>query len=491
MKFSKLAMGLACVASITACGGGDSSGAGGSKSLFVDTRAVVAKPVPGEKLKNAAKRQRPKAVLVPLGALEQARTQALQKRSATDAVHTGPVQIGVGREVQATGTPANLASLLSWSPGSLGKQVAALNFQADGAKGVRVGLVIDQLPADAILRFYSPDSSDDKAVEITAQEVLNVIQRNREAGDATAAAKTYWSPDFDGQSTVVEFEVASQADIAALRVAVPQISHYFTSVRDATDPRVISDRAAAACNVDAMCRNDYANDMNAVARMRFVKQDGRSYLCSGTLLADQQNTQTPYFLSANHCIADQTVASTLALDWFYRSSGCNSGEQNSQLAQTSGGATLLYNTAATDTAFMRLNSPPPPGASLQGWTNIPLSEGSQVAGLHHPTGDLLKFSEGTSRGFYFYGQGYPDSNGTHIGVVWNSGITEGGSSGSGLLWTNNGRRYLVGQLHGGASYCHNPSGMDQYGRFDIAFNNGIKNWLMSSAQPTPAPDEGQ
>jgi hypothetical protein len=43
--------------------------------------------------------------------------------------------------------------------------------------------------------------------------------------------------------------------------------------------------------------------------------------------------------------------------WRYRSTGCNQG--GGTYSTIAGGATLLYNTTATDTSFMRLNNPPP------------------------------------------------------------------------------------------------------------------------------------
>ena len=54
--------------------------------------------------------------------------------------------------------------------------------------------------------------------------------------------------------------------------------------------------------------------------------DGASYVCSGTLIADRDHsTFIPYFLTANHCVNTQTVASTIQTYWFYRSTACNSG----------------------------------------------------------------------------------------------------------------------------------------------------------------------
>ncbi len=55
-------------------------------------------------------------------------------------------------------------------------------------------------------------------------------------------------------------------------------------------------------------------------------------------------------------------------------------------------------------------------------------------------------------------------------VNWNSGVTEGGSSGSvlfeGSSWPN---QLLVGVLTGGSSFCSAPNDPDLYGRFDLSY----------------------
>jgi hypothetical protein len=58
-----------------------------------------------------------------------------------------------------------------------------------------------------------------------------------------------------------------------------------------------------------------------------------------------------------------------------------------------------------------------------------------------------------------------------------AGTTEAGSSGSSLFVPIAGKRYVAGQLAGGAASCQNPTGYDYYGRFDLAFQVALKNWL--------------
>ncbi len=106
-----------------------------------------------------------------------------------------------------------------------------------------------------------------------------------------------------------------------------------------------------------------------------------------------------------------------------------------------------------------------------------------MTGLHHPGGDLLRQSTGTisNMGVYL-------SNGSLISTAdttqpmyqtsWSAGITEGGSSGSGLFLNGTTTNpQLVGQLWGGYSSCTAPTLPDFYGRFDLAYQDGLINWL--------------
>ncbi|RZI71756.1 MAG: hypothetical protein EOP80_14645 [Variovorax sp.] len=72
-------------------------------------------------------------------------------------------------------------------------------------------------------------------------------------------------------------------------------------------------------------------------------------------------------------------------------------------------------------------------------------------------------------------------------VSWSAGTSEGGSSGSGLFTKINGKEYLTGQLYGGVASCTNPSGSDYYGRFDVAYNVALYQWLNAGPATQRAP----
>jgi lysyl endopeptidase len=422
---------------------------------------------------------------------------AAVEKSVAPAKPGVPLQIGFGRPVAELESAAQTVALLRWAPLEGGRQVAAFSITSTDAAAVRAGLMFDSLPAHVSLRFYAPGEGD--VFEVSAEEVQETIGRNLNAGEQGDAAHTYWSPIVEGATVVVEIELPAGVSARALRIAAPVVSHLVTSPqRNFAMP---STKAAASCNLDVMCYSAWSNESSAVARIAFT-DGGSSFLCSGTLLVDLDTaTSFPYFLTANHCVSSQASASSLQSYWFYRSSACNSGVRGASQTLV-GGATLLYNSTATDTSFLLLNSTPPAGAVYAGWRvgGAPPA-GASVAGIHHPQGDLQKISMGTVGAYAscsstsaetFDCHGATFGGSTFYEIDWSSGITEPGSSGSGVFLENG--HYLMGQLYGGTEACGTP-GSDFYGRFDVAYNERISQYLNggfsgtigSSPRPTVPP----
>lgn len=412
----------------------------------------------------------------------------VQPRTTVNGPDT-PLQIGNGRQVQQTATAAGMASHLVWSPSTATTLAAATSFQSPGAAAVRIGLLVRKLPAGATLRVYA--QGQDTAYEVSGREVLDVLSVNRMAGGSSDADRTYWLPPVDGDEATVEIALPAGVPGSAVDVSVPQISHL--KVSTTADPQALKTLASGSCEVDVNCTAGNTTQRNATARMSFV--DGaNSYVCTGTLLNNTNNDGTPYFLSANHCISSQTVASTLVTAFFYRSSSCNSGTPASGVAVLRGGATLLYASASTDTSFMRLNNPAPAGAEFAGWSVGQAAVGADLIGIHHPSGDLQKYAQGALSSYLNCastgGDGVSCSqsdagSGRFLGVRWTTGLVEGGSSGSGIFATLGGGRMLVGQLFAGAGSCTDTSArLGVYGRFDTAFNAALSQWLRPAAAPS-------
>ena len=482
----------AVTALLAGCGGGESSDVATTAKTDTIT-AVEGRMLPEtavqdvSPVKSRSATTAPKAARVSLGELSMAKVEM----SAPGT----PRLVGQARDVQATKSAAAMQSLWQWKNTAVGGKVAAISFNAEGAYGLRLGVLVKQLPGSATVRVYT-QSAPDKVFQISGQAILQLIELNQAAGDHSDAASTWWTPDTGEGEATLEIELPPGVPASALHISVPQLSHIFENLSLPTEEDLAASQRfdikdigdSELCNLDSTCYSNGSSERNAVARMVYIKGAG-AYLCTGTLLNDANSSGTPYFLSANHCISEQTVASTLQTNWFFRSSSCNSGTLQSSSTRRVGGARLLYASASTDMALLQLNDTPPAGALFAGWDASTIPVGTSVIGLHHPRGDLLKLSLGTVAGqsscstisstqFSCVG-----STGNFYSVAFSQGTTEGGSSGSAIF--RGGK--VIGTLYGGSHTCSNRSGSNYYGRFDVAYNAALKTWLAgSSTSPQPS-----
>lgn len=274
-----------------------------------------------------------------------------------------PLKIGFSRDVPMLRTSPQTSALMIWSsiPGG---QAAAISITSPDALGVRLGLLIEKLPNTALLRFYTQGAN--QVFEVSGDEIMETISRNLAAGDKSDDARTYWSPVIEGQEITVEIELPAGVSPDEVRFSVPRVSHLFSSP---LNTRALQEKIgqSQSCNLDSTCyTSTWGNESLATAKMSFTS-NGASYVCTGTLMNDNvPSTFIPYFLSANHCISTQTEASSLQTYWFYHSSSCYSGSLNPSTQTLTGGATLLYASAVTDTSFLRLNTTPPAGVFFPG-----------------------------------------------------------------------------------------------------------------------------
>lgn len=464
---------------LAGCGGGDSSAPPAALRTPVESMTPGSPADASPEAPSAARRTTDggaRVALAPLVALGPLR----------GAKPGEPRRIGYGRDVPPTDSAAKTRMRLAWHPVPGGGLAGQITFESPGALGLRLGILPQRLPAGATLRFAAPGSTT--VVEVPAREVLAALRRNRDAGDESPAGRLYWSPQVEGAEIVMEVELPPGVPADAVELSVPRLSHLFRDplAAKAGENTPLAIGESASCEADVSCQA-YGAESNAVARMSFVGTDGGSYWCTGTLLNDRASSATPYFLTANHCISRQAVASTLETNWFFRSTACNSGTLNPASRTLRGGATLLWASAATDTAFLRLAGTPPAGVTYAAWSPNAVPVGSGVAGLHHPRGDLQKINLGSvtaygechvtdAAGSFSCSQA-SQSTGEFVSVQNSLGTTEGGSSGSALFQAIGSSRYVVGQLYGGNASCTNTTGSNFYGRFDVAYNTALYQWL--------------
>lgn len=403
-----------------------------------------------------------------------------------------PVNIGVGRAV--TGF-SSLATHLRFRATAQGTQVAAVGVTSPQALGVRLGLQIAQLPANSVLRFYTPNGRE--TVEISASEIARIRQANLDAGVAAQVANVYWSPEFGTEQTVMEVEIPASATPQEVQLGLSRVSHF---LRTMSESMAVPGRLTQSCAIDVQCTPEHLEQGRSVARLSFVDDGGDAGVCSGTLINDSASSGTPYLFTAAHCLENQAWASTLVLDWFFRSASCSATTLDPLTQRQHGGGVLLYMNDPNDVAFVRLNQAPPAGVVYAGsWFGTPPQIGARLTDVHHGAGDVQSFSEVQLKDYCLEGvsgpggcEPQPVENAKYWFVSSLSGFLAGGSSGSGLFQHVAGKRYLIGALSGSETAylacdgsgdvpgMETPPGerLDYFSRFDSAYRTALHQWLL-------------
>lgn len=448
-----------------------------------DTTTAQATPMQ-ERVANAA----PIATSISLGA------PIASMAAQANKVHEmgKPLQVSFGRDVPKAQSAALTQQVLNWQASATGGKAAAISISSTGAKALRIGLLVTKLPESATLRFYSQGSA--MAYVVSGKEVRKVLAQNLDAGDSSDAARTFWGPVIDGAEGTLEIALPAGVSTDGVEIALPQVSHFFMTANTAASMSASTNAMTnyswpndgLSCQVDIQCAaRPVVSDSVA---MLYYQKNGAGYQCSGTLLNNTANDALPYLLTANHCISDQTVASTLSTLWLYRSASCNATSGTYQ--QVSGGASLKYTAYNTDSTLLLMNNAPPAGTLFAGWDASPQALATALTGIHHPKADAQRKSSGTVTGYYTRNATNPNlfpystlANSTIIEITMTNGITESGSSGSGIFKNiGSTNPQVVGQLYGAdAPSCSSASVSNTqstvYGRFDYAFAAGMSDWL--------------
>ncbi|MCC6195000.1 MAG: trypsin-like peptidase domain-containing protein [Burkholderiales bacterium] len=374
-----------------------------------------------------------------------------------------PLAIGFARGLPAASRSVDLRGLAWTTAGD--RRVARIEIASRGAAALRVALQLpDSAPDGMSLRFQGSGASD--VFGATAAQVA----------DETAKHGQFWSPALAGDVATIEISLPAAASLGALTLGMPRVSHAVIDGADLLNPSAPLARqsgigASGACNVDVACvaaSNPMAAELaKSVARMTFI-DGGTQYLCTGTLLNDSVQSGAPYLLTADHCVPSQAIARTVNTYWFYAAATCN-GKTAPAYARLTGGATLLGRSQDNDWSILRLLETPPAGTKFAAWRAEPIANGTSVVTLHHPAGDLVKYSRGTVTGNLLIEDDLV--NGLFTEVVWSEGVTEAGSSGGALATLAPAGAYyeVRGGLYAGLSQCSAPRSPDYYSHFEYAY----------------------
>ena len=450
-------------------------------------RAPVIKAEPAVRLKNSTATSALSLTLDPLSAAELAE---LRERSAGKNY-----RIGIGRALPEPWSAGHEFGRLAKTALSDGGQTSRLSVISPGAQALRLQLRYGAVPKGVELRFYNPDAPDVVHGPVSSVQLARHAEDLRRAGELGEGEQAlYWSPLVDGEQIAVEIYFPPGIAPEWLQLATPVLSHLLASPRQQRGgldaiKNVLDLNSSDSCNIDVACIDNLSPvTVDSVGKYMYTNNSGATTLCSGTLLNTVPATFLPYFLTARHCISSQAEAGSAEFYWFFQRAAC--ANQEFTIVTQAGGATLRSVGVNNDFALLEIRSSPPDGVGFAGWDAEAISAGVTVHGLHHPKGDVKKYSRGTMLQFApASNPGGSISLPSAVVVSWTAGITEPASSGSGLFVFNPGSDLqLVGTLSLGSSFCSAPNDPDFYGRFDQMFP--ILRQFLVLDNPNPGPGSG-
>ncbi|NOZ45697.1 MAG: T9SS type A sorting domain-containing protein [Chlorobi bacterium] len=350
----------------------------------------------------------------------------------------------------------------SWINLPDGSRVWKLGIYSPHAYSINIIFSKFYLPQGAKLYIYNLEES---------YSIGGYTNRNNNINNLLATEPVF------GDYVVVEyFEPASEKGKSLLTIGT--VSHDYRNILKLFHEKDDQFGASGECNVDINCTegNDWQKVKHSVTRIII---DG-SKLCSGALINNTRQDETPYYLTANHCISTTDEAATSIFYFNYESPTCNGIDGIT--TQTISGSTIKATGPdhKLDFCLLELNDDIPASFNpyFAGWNrseNIP----QNTVSIHHPSGDVKKISiddDPPTTGNY--GSTY-DINSHWWIHSWEVGTTEGGSSGCPLFDEN---QRIIGDLTGGEASCSN-SVNDYFAKFSMSWadypNNDeqLKYWL--------------
>jgi hypothetical protein len=388
-----------------------------------------------------------------LAKIDTERLLAEDRARGKDAQRPGPYRFAFATDV--TLTLSNSGTWQTLADGRLWR----LRIQSPGAKNLNLGITRFAMPDGAKLWIYDPGH---KHVE----------------GPYTSRDRSHrgslWTPIIEGDEIVIEVFVP--AGVSQPVVKISRVNRGYRGL----EKLGIFGNSEGTCNIDVVCPagNPWQNQISAVAAYTI----NGTAACTGTLLNNTALDFTPYFLSANHCGVSSSNDDTVVVYWNFESATCGTHGPGS-LADNQTGSIFRASYATSDFLLIQLSDLPDPSFNVfhAGWDATGTTPSSTVC-FHHPSADVKAISfSNTAPDTTAYLSNTYNASGSFWRVVWDSGVTEGGSSGSGLFETTNGR--CIGQLKGGYSSCLATSSPDWYGRLSESWigggtdATGLRHWL--------------
>ncbi len=384
--------------------------------------------------------------------------QAQFEDSINDANKVGPWRFGYEYSVDL-----GLDNSGEWYTLPGGDRLWRLNVVTPGALSQNFVFDEYELPEGAYLSIYPRDKS---------------YYHNAYTSDNNNEARVLGSGIIRGEDVIIEYyepqEVAGQGHLN-----LETIVHGYRNVNIFYDDMAKALNSSGDCNIDVLCPLGvgWENEVNSVAMI--VSGGG---VCTGALINNHRNDETPYFLTANHC--GFSASWSFRFNWVSPNPSCATTTPSTDVTggyDEINGCSLISSSSGSDFGLLQLNTSPPCTYTpyYAGWDATDNTTVTQATGIHHPSGDIMKICRESDAPYH------ASAAGAQVWYIdeWEQGVTEPGSSGSPLFDQDH---RIIGQLYGGAAACSgtvNNGQYDYYGRLGVSWTGGgssgtrLSDWL--------------
>lgn len=356
----------------------------------------------------------------------------------------------------------------AWMTLPNGDRLWRLMIQSPGAFSINLGFSYYELPVDAKLFVFSADRK-------TVYGAFTHQNNNEEHVFATDL--------IPGSAIIVEYFEPSHVNSQSSFV-IDRVTHAYRDVFGIINEKGFGD--AGSCQFNSVC--PLSAGWEEQIRSSVMLVSGGNGFCSGALINNTNNDGKPYVLTADHCMGGSTAGIVFRFKWESKTCPNPPSAPTPRSVNNPGGyfsytgAILRASNAGSDFALLEMTGIPGNQFAandtvyFSGW-NRDNTPATASYGIHHPSGDIKKFSIANNATI---SATYAGASCWRVGQ-WTSGCTEGGSSGSPLYDQN---KRIVGQLYGGPSYCGAPTSQmnDYYGKLATSWNgtsssNRLRDWL--------------
>ncbi len=275
-------------------------------------------------------------------------------------------------------------------------------------------------------------------------------------------SNTYFTDMVYGDSAIIEVEIPNDLVSNEFSINIDYISY---GIIQSINEFMVETEQSANCDIDV---NDYPNWSDVKKGVGLIFIGGES-ICSGSLIADECNSRTPYFLTANHCFDPQN---SILGNWSFKFNYEEGAGGNAYIIID--GAKLRASYGPSDFLLLELTGNGARDFDASYFNEITHDEFSDgdFACIHHPQGEFKKIALASY-------QLNDQNNGSFWKIKkWNKGILMPGSSGAPLF---NSEHKIIGQLQRGVGYCNGYGGTDEdesghffntFGKTEVSWDGG-------------------